>query len=115
MKRLLKFSLLLAALLGATVLFIIVGTALMRAGVDLVALDARLQGFYDFSRLVHIGLWLALVWRWERLIDWLIARGLMKAEHRQQWIDLKSKLLLVFGLYILLIVIGPTRIMEFIA
>lgn len=109
-----KWSLVAIGLVLVTVLCTVIGSVLMRSGVDLVGLDGRLQGMYDVFRLLHVLAWLLLAWRWKYLIQWVHFKQWLNKEDADQWVAKGNKIVLVFGLYILIVVIGPTRMMQLI-
>ncbi|RMX08149.1 hypothetical protein D8I35_03250 [Corticibacter populi] len=105
------FKYLVAAILAFLALSV-VAMLMLRAGVDLVALDERLQGLFDVFRLAHLVAWLALFVRWPAAIDWCIGKGWLRSQDRAVWYGLKAKIMTALAAYILIVVVGPARLFS---
>lgn len=108
MKTALKY--LVVALLAMLALSV-VAMLMMRSGVDLIALDQRLQRLLDVFRLAHLLAWLLLFVRWTAAVDLCVDRGWLRSEDRAAWYGLKTKIMTALGAYIVLVVVGPARLL----
>ncbi|THT98412.1 hypothetical protein E9531_14465 [Lampropedia puyangensis] len=100
--------LVLSALIVIAMMF--VGVVFLRLGINLNSIPARMEPIYESVRLIHIAAWLVLAWKWNWLIDLMIKKGRIDFKNRDQWIEVKTKVLAMAAMYILLIVVGINRL-----